>query len=183
MRTSAALPVFVAAFLSSAATTQQVASAQMVVAPAPGTVAVAPAVPTPVFRQMAMISDTFEIESSRLALSRSLNPAVRRFAQRMIVDHTATAQAMMGGVPLTPGMALPLDARHAALLAQLQSVSGRQFDRLYATMQLQAHQEAVGLFQSYAVAGSDPAWVNFARQSLPILQQHLAMAARLARRA
>ncbi len=182
MKTFSLLITFVTAFVVTFVTSQHAAiSAGRVIIQAPGVVA--PAVPGPVFRQMAMISDAFEIESSRLALSRSLNPAVRRFAQRMIVDHVATAQAIMGGVPLTPGMALPLDARHAALLAQLQSVSGRQFDRLYATVQLQAHQEAVGLFQSYAVAGSDPAWVNFARQSLPILQQHLAMAARLARRA
>src|SRR3712207_1570997 len=65
---------------------------------APGAASVAPAMPlTPqTFRQMAMVSDTFEIESSRLALQRSRNPRVRAFAQQMVRDHTMTSEAMMG---------------------------------------------------------------------------------------
>ena len=52
------------------------------------------------FRMMAMQSDVFEIESSRLALQRSRNPAVQRFAQMMIGDHAATSQALNGGRPV-----------------------------------------------------------------------------------
>jgi predicted outer membrane protein len=49
------------------------------------------------FRALATISDTFEIESSRIALERSRSPQVRRFAEQMIQDHTMTSQALMGG--------------------------------------------------------------------------------------
>lgn len=61
--------------------------------------AVAPAAPLdPVtFRSMAMASDAFEIESSRLALERSRNPRVRAYAQQMIQDHAMTSQALNGG--------------------------------------------------------------------------------------
>jgi predicted outer membrane protein len=55
---------------------------------------------TEAFRMMAMQSDVFEIESSRLALQRSRNPAVQRFAQMMIGDHAATSQALNGGRPV-----------------------------------------------------------------------------------
>jgi predicted outer membrane protein len=52
------------------------------------------------FRTMAMAGDAFEIESSRLALERSRNPAVRRYAQEMIRDHAMTSQALNGGQPV-----------------------------------------------------------------------------------
>lgn len=52
------------------------------------------------FRTMAMQSDAFEMTTSRLALERSRNPAVRSYAQRMISDHGQTSQALNGGRPL-----------------------------------------------------------------------------------
>src|SRR5690606_6258589 len=52
------------------------------------------------FRMMATQSDAFEMASSRLALERSRNQAVRNYAQRMISDHGQTSQALNGGRPL-----------------------------------------------------------------------------------
>ena len=49
------------------------------------------------FRQMALASDAFEIESSRLALQRSRNPRVLSYARQMIRDHAMTSQALNGG--------------------------------------------------------------------------------------
>ena len=72
------------------------AAAQQMRAPASMGAPVAPLTPE-TFRAMAMISDTFEIESSRLALERSRNARVRGFAEQMVRDHTMTSQALMGG--------------------------------------------------------------------------------------
>lgn len=200
---------------------------------APGAPMMAPMAPmtTESFRQMAMASDAFEIESGRLALERSRNPAIRRFAQRMIQDHAMTSQALNGGVAVyntggaaggavtgtavgagvgflaggpvgaaigagvgaatgaTAGAApgsmaaaagVTLDARHADMLNQLAAASGRQFDSLYAQLQVAAHQEAVAMYAAYAQGGTDPNMRTFTQQALPQLQQHLAMAERLA---
>jgi len=49
------------------------------------------------FRQMAMMSDSFEIASSRLALERTRNPRVLAYARNMIQDHAMTSQALNGG--------------------------------------------------------------------------------------
>src|SRR5215217_9223520 len=127
------------------------------------------------FRAMALQSDAFEIASSQLALQQSRNPAIRSFAQRMVQDHSMTSQAL--GVPA--GSAVALDARHASMLNQLASASGRTFDALYVQMQVMANQEAVGMFAAYAQGGTEPAMRAFAQQALPSLQMHLAMAQRL----
>ena len=195
------------------------AAAQQMRAPAaPMAGPVAPLTPQ-TFRKMAVISDTFELESSRLALERSNNPRVRAFAQRMIQDHTMTSQALMGGasagIPPATGIVTgavvgglvggpvgavvggavggttaaatgggtptytvgpTLDARHANMLNRLVRLRGPQFDRTYAQMQVAAHREAVGLFATYAQAGTDPGLRTFAQQTLPHLQEHLAIA-------
>jgi putative membrane protein len=130
------------------------------------------------FRAMALQSDALELSSSQLALQRSRNPAVRSFARRMIRDHSMTSQAL--GVP--PGMAVGLDARHAAMLNQLAPASGAAFDAAYVHMQIMAHQEAVGMFAAYAQGGADPGMRAFAQQVLPSLQMHLTMAQRLSGR-
>jgi predicted outer membrane protein len=77
------------------------ALAQPAVVAAPGA-AMAP-ISGAQFRQMAMMSDMFEIESSRLALQRSRNPAVQRFANEMVQDHQATSAALNGGTAVASG--------------------------------------------------------------------------------
>ena len=92
-----------------------------------------------------------------------------------------TSQALMGGVQMAAlGMIAPaLDNRHAAMLNQLASASGSQFDRLYGQMMVNSHREALALHSSYARAGADPALRGFAQQVTPHIQHHLAVARRL----
>lgn len=182
------------------------------------------------YRQMALVSDSFEIQSSSLALERSRNPRVRRHAQMMIRHHQMTTQmllpaARVGGLPGGTGsnvlvgagvgalvagpvgaavgagvgaasgaatadetgstiprnaiVVAELDARHAAMLAQLQGLQGPDFDAAYGQMQYQSHQEAYALHASYAQAGTDPNLRAFAAQTVPVIEQHVAMSTRL----
>jgi predicted outer membrane protein len=76
------------------------------------------------FRQMAMFSDAFEIESSQLALQRSRNPSVRRYAQLMIRDHSATTQALGGPAPMAAAPGGPVGAVVAAPFQAAGAVAG-----------------------------------------------------------
>jgi predicted outer membrane protein len=207
-----------------------VALAALMMAATPVVAQTAPMAPmsSEQFRQTALITDTFEIESSRMALNKSRNPAIRSYAQEMIADHQQTTAALTGGrglaggalggaatgaivggvvggpigaavgagVGATAGAATDvattgsvrytagpmLDARHADMLNQLAAARGAAFDRMYARMQRQGHEEAVAMYAAYAETGMDPAMRNFAAQALPHLQDHLADARRLDRR-
>jgi putative membrane protein len=142
----------------------------------PATMSPSAAVATsaPQFATLATVSNTFEIETSRLALQASSNPRVRRFAQQMISDHTLATRRMMAvaqsqGLPPMPPT---LDAAHQAMLARLQGLNGPAFDAEYVSQQSLAHAEAITLFSTYAERGDNPAFVRFARQTLPVLQMH-----------
>jgi putative membrane protein len=130
------------------------------------------------FAVNAAASDLFEIQSSQLALQKSHNPAVQRFARRMIDDHTRSTQqlttlASAKGIPLTPA----LDPTQQQAMAVLQGAA-RTFDREYWRAQVRGHQAAAALYQTEINGGYDGDLKGFAQQTLPIIQQHLDMAQR-----
>lgn len=125
------------------------------------------------FVPMATSSNLFEIESSRLALQRSQNREVRRYAQQMIRDHNMTTRRMAtvvrrAGLPAPQPAMIP---KHQQMLATVEGAA--DFDAAYVNAQLMAHQEAVALFSSYASGGDVPQLREFAGATLPNLQMHL----------
>jgi putative membrane protein len=126
----------------------------------------------------------FEIESSQLALQKSRNARVRRLAQHMIDDHTRMSTELSTAVRSTgPSLTVPttMDDRHQSAMQDLQNAAaGRDFDRMYLTAQVNAHNEALVVNQNYAQAGDDPALKQLAANAVPVIQQHLNQAQQIA---
>ena len=127
------------------------------------------------FAEVAGSSNTFEIQSSELALERAENDDVRAFAELMVQDHTRAGEEMMAaaeadGVPPPKGMV----EKHQTQLDQLQAAEAASFDQAYLAAQAGAHDEAVALFDAYATQGQEGAFRDFADQTLPTLQEHKA---------
>ncbi|MDB5689533.1 MAG: hypothetical protein JWL91_1409 [Sphingomonas bacterium] len=123
-------------------------------------------------------SDMYEIQSSKLALSKSKDAHVRMIAQQLVRDHTTTTKSLMAALPKTsPKVAKPkmkLSADNAAMIAQLkQAPSGSAFDTLYLQQQQMAHQKAWALHSGYATDGTDPALKQVAATAVPIIESHL----------
>ena len=150
--------------------------------------AVAAAVAVPAWPAAAQTSDRefvreaasggrLEVELGNLALQRSTSSAVRDFAQRLVADHTKanTELATLAG---RKGIQLPqsLSPKHAAARDRLATVSGAEFDRAFMQQMVSDHNEDVAAFQREAQSGSDPEIKAWAAQTLPTLQQHLALA-------
>jgi putative membrane protein len=126
------------------------------------------------FVTKASIAGRFEIESSKLALTKSSNPDVKAFAQQMIDDHTQASQDL--AVAAKPSGAQPADAlddKHQKKLDKLNDLSGKKFDKEYISCQTKAHKKAVSLFSDYAKSGDDASLKDFASKTLPTLQGHL----------
>lgn len=143
--------------------------------PAPAVAANGMPILAPGYMEMAASGDLFEIESSRLALQRSANPAVQSFAQMLIGDHTRLSQTMMdtaraaGLTPPPPAM-LP---RHQEMLQRLQASPPGSFEAAYRNEQIMAHQEALTLHQTYAAQGDNAALRGVASSAVPVIQGHL----------
>lgn len=133
------------------------------------------AVSTSQFVTQAAEGGLFEVQSSQLALKKSQDKDIRNFAQRMIHDHTQ-ANEKLKSVAKNETVPTSLDAPHQQILSKLQGEDGSNFADQFKQAQVQAHEQAISLFQNYGQHGSDAQVKQFAQQTLPTLREHLQMA-------
>ena len=127
-----------------------------------------------VFIQFAAQGDMAAIESSKLALERSGNEAVRRYAAQIIKDHNASSDRLHK-IALREAIAVPerLDPDRARQLDELRQASGAEFDRKYLQMQAEGHDRDITTYQGYANdKGGNYHLRDFAADELTVLKSH-----------
>jgi putative membrane protein len=132
--------------------------------------------PTADFLRDAAVGDMFEIRSSELALKVSTDPAVKKFAHHMIMDHTRMSHEMKAAATKAGAAAdLPtdLDGTHQTMLSDLRSAAPQDFDHKYLEDQRKGHDEALGMFKAYGDKGSDATIKAAAAGAVPTIQGHL----------
>jgi len=144
------------------------------------TIGLAQPAPPPAADYVAMAgqSDLFEIKSGQLAETKAANPAIKKFAQQMVDDHTKTTKMVMAALKASGMQDAPpasLSADQQTMLAELKSESGEAFDKTYIAQQLKAHQDALALQSGYADGGDDPKLKAAAGKIVPVVKIHLAM--------
>jgi putative membrane protein len=130
------------------------------------------------FAKKAAVISQAEIELGQLAMEKSASDDVKKFAKRMVTDHTASS-AKLKAAATKDSIALPtsLDAEHKATKQKLSSLQGESFDREYVKAMAQGHDKAVALFESASQSAQVPADLKqFASSSLPTLREHQKMA-------
>jgi putative membrane protein len=140
--------------------------------------AITQAAPPQKFIQKVADSNQFEIKSSQIALDKSKNDEIRRFAQRMIDDHTKIGdefKAVLQQANL-PQPSDNLNQQDRMVLAKLQNEKEPAFDRTYVASQRRGHQQAVQLLRNYSRSGGNKALKQLAAKTLPIIKEHLKMA-------
>ena len=147
----------------------------------------APSVPPPLsaadasFVQMAAQGGMAEIQMGQLADSTSKSKAVKAYAEQMIKDHT-TANDQLKQIATAKGAVLPtgVNDEQQKTMTMLQGEKGRKFDHDYIASQVEDHTTMVSTFQTESTSSSDPDLKNFAATTLPIVQEHLTEAQKLA---
>ncbi|RFU40337.1 DUF4142 domain-containing protein [Actinomadura logoneensis] len=117
-----------------------------------------------------------EIEAGQLAQDKSGSAQVQNEGATLLKDHTqldqqvvTTAERLGVSLPTTP------TADQAAQQQQLGALTGSEFDNQFVSSMITAHEQAIAATQNEAAHGSDPAVVALAKQSAPVMQQHLTM--------
>ncbi len=129
------------------------------------------------FAKKAVGDGMAEVKLGQLASQQAESDQVKQFGQRMVDDHSS-ANDKLKSIAQQKGVDLPQSMPDQAQQAynDLQSKSGRGFDQAYIDKMVADHQKAVDLFQQEAKAGKDTDLQNFAKQTLPTLQEHLDLA-------
>lgn len=150
--------------------TAQMTAAEVGVSPMSGTSATD-------YVKLAADSDLYEIQSSRLALTRSKRADVKDFANQMIADHTQTSKslkaALSNGDRKIASPSTQLSDANKAKITLLKKAPAASFDNLYLTQQADAHKMAWSLHKGYADTGTDATLKQVALTAVPVIERHL----------
>jgi len=118
-----------------------------------------------------------EVELGKLAANRAQNDEVKKFAQRMVDDHSK-ANDQLKQIAESKGIKLPTDveSKDKALMQRLEKLNGAAFDRAYMNAMVNDHVKDVGEFKREANSGRDSQVKSFASSTLPTLEEHLQQA-------
>lgn len=121
-----------------------------------------------------------EIEAGKIVLEKGQSAEVKSFARKMIDEHTQ-ANAKLGAlaakkdIEMEDETGLMDDAK--AMMLKLRKEEN--VDEAYLEQQVQAHEDAVKLFEKASTTLDDADLKSYAQATLPTLREHLAMAKKL----
>lgn len=117
-----------------------------------------------------------EVTAGQLAQRRAQLPSVRRFADHMVADHT-TANADLAAAAAQANIVVPsnLAAEHQTKIVAMGNMADAEFDQAYIQDQLKDHRSMIKLHRQLQDTPT-PALAQYARTTLPKLEEHLRMA-------
>jgi putative membrane protein len=134
------------------------------------------------FVGQANLGAPFQVDSGRIAETESTSAAIRSYAHLMVTSHIPVVEALdaiLQRKNVTPSNTL-LHGAYDAMLFTLKADHGPAFDRNYVNGQVEYQKGNAALFQQEIENGSDPDLKQFARETLPKIEDHLQRALKLA---
>ncbi|TLG77857.1 DUF4142 domain-containing protein [Methylocystis sp. B8] len=118
--------------------------------------------------------NNFEIQAGREAQNKASAQDFISYARMIVRDH-ANLDNSLGPILQKDGLNAPnaLDQEHQNLLQQLSSTTGARFEERFRTQQIDGHEKAVKLFESYAKNGQNAELKRWAQNAIPSLEKHL----------
>ncbi|MEM7215244.1 MAG: DUF4142 domain-containing protein [Pseudomonadota bacterium] len=128
---------------------------------------------------VAYTADNLDIRYAHLALAKSKNPEVHKFAKTMIRDHEAVNEqalallAKLGAEAKDNFLSQKLNLDGEAIIEKFSALSGAEFDRAYAENELAYHKAVNGLVADVFIPNIDNAEVKaLFEEGLKIFQAH-----------
>ena len=111
----------------------------------------------PQIAAIVLAANQVDIDAGTLAASKSTNPEVKKFAERMVTDHTGVNQAAaalagkLGVKPEESDASRGLATDGKATRARLEKLSGPAFDKAYVDNEVAYHEAVLGVLDSKLV--------------------------------
>jgi putative membrane protein len=128
-------------------------------------------------------ANTWDIETSQLALKKSRDKDVRGFAQMMVHDHRAVRQLgrdlakKLRVTPTPPGKDFALYQDHVGIMAKLRALKGKAFDQAYIEHEASYHQAVIDAVTNTLLPATQNAELkNLENTVAPNFVAHLQMA-------
>lgn len=122
-----------------------------------------------------------EVSAAGLAVSNSENPQVIQFAQKMLTDHQKSMKELHAFAQLND-VRLPKqpDPQHQAAMLRMKSLTGREFDEAYLEQNVTDHRNTLRQLGRTAENAENQQLRQMASSMIPMIEEHLMLAERLA---
>jgi putative membrane protein len=116
-----------------------------------------------------------EVNMAQLGTTKAQDPGLKEIAQRLVTDHSKLNDqvkelAEKKGITLST----EIDPKHQKMIDHLSGLSGSEFDKAFATHMVQGHKKSIAKFKQAASSSNDDTEIrDFAKATLPTLQEHL----------
>jgi putative membrane protein len=102
-------------------------------------------------------ANNIDISAGKIALQRSNNTAVKKFAARMVTDHTAVLNSAvalvtkLGVAPVNNELVATLSEQSSNHEAALRTLSGNAFDKSYIDHEVAYHKAVIGVIENQLI--------------------------------
>ncbi|MCC3153734.1 DUF4142 domain-containing protein [Hymenobacter sp. BT770] len=129
------------------------------------------------FMMSAAHSDQNEIQQSKMALAKGVTGMAKDMANKMIADHSKST-ADLKTIAKKKGITLPtdMDAEHKAMKPSMEKLTGKAFEQKYMEQMQADHQKTANTMMAHERMTKDADIKAFISKTLPVVQEHLAMA-------
>jgi putative membrane protein len=141
----------------------------------------APALDDPTIVAIFDAANSWDVETGQLALKKSRNEEVRRFATMMVNDHRAVRQLgrdlaqKLRVTPTPPGKDFALARDHVSAMKSLRALNGAAFDRAYMDHEVRYHQAVIDAVTTQLLPATKNAEVRALEEKVaPNFVAHLA---------
>lgn len=126
------------------------------------------------FVMTAMRDGLLEVEAAKLAQAKATDASVKKYAHMMVEQHGKAndeLSALARGHNLEVPTTVTKDGNDE--LEKLRNKAGKDFDEAYVDMMIDAHEDAVDLFEKQAKRDKDADLQQWASKTVPTLRTHL----------
>jgi len=119
-----------------------------------------------------------QLEVSKVAAQKATNPEVRQLAQAEVAEQTGLS-AKLNEIASAKGITLPAapDAKTKALLTQMQTISGKAFDKMYVLESgVKGHETLDKVMTTVETSAADANLKGVAKAAHPLVKTHLNVA-------
>lgn len=133
----------------------------------------------PQIAEIVQTANKIDIDTAKLALSKSKNPQVKEFANQMISDHTNLEKSVadlakkLNVTPEASATSKQLQQQAAEETKKLKSLSGKAFDQEYVSHEVAFHQAVIDAATNTLIPNAkNPELKSALQGAAPLLEGH-----------
>jgi putative membrane protein len=133
------------------------------------------------FVKKAASGGLHEVALGKIAEAKGMTEGVKKLGAKLVADHTK-ANAELAKAATAAGLAVPemMSEKHMKMVEKFAKYEGTDFDQAFLQHAIHDHKQDIADFKQASKEAKNPSIKAFAAMTLPVIEEHLHIAEKLA---